>query len=472
MADPAFSTWQDKGEYLTYGQPNGLFWRSTSLESYIYTAYNQITTMTPEQDILRELHGNEIDEVELASICLSEFGGASRTPTEAFFGGLPEYSLNFVYKNNRLSKILRGPGLSADKLAKLQAVVESELKATATSVGGQVLFASVPVKGCLRYREQFQIIPVPTEAPQPPDWGPGPAYPFIVQFKYKPSTYQGLDSLRHLAQERLIHLILAGLLRPRIHKLGPSVRFHWGIPNAQPNDPSLGKSEYRQELYQFPDLTRLMHCAEFTPIVDRSVLPRVESVEYYTRVGTVLKDPELEIPSNLEMLIDQFYSLPGDEQDRFLRACFWLNHAHTVYSDSFSSAFTALISSLEALMETDTPIGTCPACKRSMGKGSTRRLREFLDQYAPSDPKFEAPRAQLYWEFRSKLLHGGELSLADRKQISGMSAQGMSEWQLFHEVWELVKVVLVNWLHSRNRLLIARYRPHYRRQRLDNPPIR
>ena len=226
-------------------------------------------------------------------------------------------------------------------------------------------------------------------------------------------------------------------------------------------------------MYQFPGLAKLVDGTEFTPIEDRSLLPKVEPVDYYTRMGTVLKDPELEIPSNLEMLIDRFYSISGDEQDCFLRACFWLNHSHTVYIDSFSAAFTALISSLEALMENDTPIGTCPACKRSMGKGSTRRLREFLDQYAPSDPKFEAPRAQLYWEFRSKLLHGGELSLVDRKQIAGMmSAQGMSEWQLFHEVWELVKVVLVNWLHSRNPLLIAPYRPHFRLQRVDNAPIR
>ena len=52
--------------------------------------------MTTEQDIFRELHGNEMDEVELAWICSSEFGGVSRTPAEAFFGGLPEYALKFV----------------------------------------------------------------------------------------------------------------------------------------------------------------------------------------------------------------------------------------------------------------------------------------------------------------------------------------------------------------------------------------
>jgi hypothetical protein len=90
-----------------------------------------------------------------------------------------------------------------------------------------------------------------------------------------------------------------------------------------------------------------------------------------------------------------------------------------------------------------------------MGKGSARRVVDFLDKFAPATPRFQEARAKLYYEFRSRLSHGGELSFSDRTGHSlGLTAAARQEQALQYEVWGLVKVVLVNWLHSRSTLLV------------------
>jgi hypothetical protein len=94
-------------------------------------------------------------------------------------------------------------------------------------------------------------------------------------------------------------------------------------------------------------------------------------------------------------------------------------------------------------------------CRRALSKGAKRRLNEFLDQYAPTEPKFQASRVALYYQFRSQLTHGGALSHLDRDFFSfGLGGQRQEEQELLDEVWQLVRIVLVNWLYSRTPLLI------------------
>jgi len=172
----------------------------------------------------------------------------------------------------------------------------------------------------------------------------------------------------------------------------------------------------------------------------------------------VVNDPAtvLQIPDNLESLLDRFFSSTAEEQDQFLRACFWFNYAARAAMHSDSAAFTALISAIESLTPDDKAVGQCPVCNRPMGKGATRKLVEFLDEFAPATPKFQEARTKLYWQFRSSLSHGGALSFSDRRRVFvGLTAQAIEERNLSTEVWQLVRIVLVNWLYSRHALLVS-----------------
>jgi hypothetical protein len=118
----------------------------------------------------------------------------------------------------------------------------------------------------------------------------------------------------------------------------------------------------------------------------------------------------------------------------------------------------SLISSLEALLVDEKPVSQCSSCGRPVRKGSVRRLSELLDQFAPASPGFHAARSKLYYEFRSGLSHGGNLSYSDRQSfLGGLAPETSEEGNRLFEVWQLVKIVLVNWLHSRSPLLVTAY---------------
>jgi hypothetical protein len=213
-------------------------------------------------------------------------------------------------------------------------------------------------------------------------------------------------------------------------------------------------------MYAFPDSGKFYGSDSFAPVDGVAPLTGIPPHDYYTRT-LAINDPArvLQVPSNLETLLDRYYSSSEDEQDRFIRACFWFYHAQTVFADSRSAAFTAFISAIEALMPGDKPLGKCPICQRSVGKGSSSRLTEFLDQFAPATSKLQEARAKLYYEFRSRLAHGGALTFSDRSAtFGGLTPEAIEEDRLSTEVWQLVKLVLVNWLHTRCPLLLTVHR--------------
>jgi len=108
-------------------------------------------------------------------------------------------------------------------------------------------------------------------------------------------------------------------------------------------------TSYCQEMYAFPDSSRFTDADSFAPADEIRPLAAIQPEEYYTRILAInAPDRVLEIPSNLEALLDRYWSSSEDEQDRFNRACFWFYHARSVYADSRSAAFTALISAIEA----------------------------------------------------------------------------------------------------------------------------
>ena len=348
--------------------------------------------------------------------------------------------------------IRRGPALKDEDLAALQSAIELELLPAPPNVGTEVLFATMPVNGAFRYEEVFQILPVPSEAPRPSVLIAD--HPFLLQFKYKSSQNSLVRAARRTAQARRLKLLLSVLLEGGVRSAGSFSRHHWVIPPFDPAPAPPLRSTWCQEMYTFESLGTVVASQVFADITSIESLPLIDPVEYYTRVG-IQSGQTLSAPATLPDLLARFFCGSSDDQERFIRASFWFSHAHNVYPDSRSAAFTALISAVEALIPAEEKIGDCPMCRRALSKGAKRRLNEFLDQYAPTEPKFQASRVALYYQFRSQLTHGGALSHLDRDFFSfGLGGQRQEEQELLDEVWQLVRIVLVNWLYSRTPLLI------------------
>lgn len=422
--------------------------------------------MASEGNLYDTLRAGEIDSAELSEIALWHFGGARDTsPTEVVFGKSANnetYALKFVYEKQKqaLRKVLAGPSLTAEDLDAFKSKIDLELQQPAAlKIATQVLFTRIPVAGWFRYRDVFQILPVPAGAPCGNALSGEDPYPFLVQFKFRPSSSVSmLQGYRQAAEGRKIQLLLNSLLETSVSRL-QGFRHHWVLTRIDPKA-SVMTTEYRQEMYDFPEFHKLRDCTSFTSVDGIASFTGIEPQEYYTR-QIVINDPKrfLEIPVNLEGLLDRFFSSSVSDQDRFLRACFWFDHARIASTSSDSAAFTALISAIESLIPDDKAVGQCPVCQRPMKRGSTRRLADFLDHFAPASPKFQEACAKLYYEFRSRLSHGGGLSFSDRRSFfAGLTPEAIEERALAREVWQLVRIVLVNWLHSRCKLLVSVHR--------------
>jgi hypothetical protein len=253
-------------------------------------------------------------------------------------------------------------------------------------------------------------------------------------------------------------LLLAALLEGHVTDLSRYAQFRWVLPPPNVDDASAQNptSSFCQEGYVYPGLGAL-HQGTFIGTEAKQPMRAVEAAEYYTRFGREVES-SLEIPSNIDTLLGRFFALSVEDRDSFLRSCYWLSHAEKVFPYSHSAMFMALISAIEALIRHEKPITKCPTCQRDISKGAKRRLGDFLDQYAPHNAKFNAARAELYYQFRSSLSHGGELSYSDRTGYIGLAPAAAEERTHLNDVWFLVKVVLINWLHSHAPLVIPAYR--------------
>ncbi len=388
-----------------------------------------------DQELFRRLHAAEMDDGELESIFSNHFSSAtSPHPNRVIFPNTDSEeraAITLTFKQGRLDAISAGPALSDADLAALEGAIELELSPAEPATGTSVLFANIPVEGAFRYRDLFQIIPVPADAPRP-DFLIAD-HPFLLQFKFRGGHSNLVRASRQERQRQRLQLLLATLLEGQVRGRGLYSKHHWvALP---PSEGAQSDSRYCQEIYTSESVAKLMGSASFCDVDRFPGLSAIDPVEYYTRIG-IRAGQTLAVPANLTELLDRFDLASYDDQERFVRASFWFNHAQSVFTSSTSACFTALISAIESLMPHQDSVAACPTCKRPIGKGATQRLREFLDDYVPAEPKFQASRAALYWQFRSQLSHGGQLSHSDRGSfVWGLGGAPQEERNLISEVW-------------------------------------
>jgi hypothetical protein len=95
----------------------------------------------------------------------------------------------------------------------------------------------------------------------------------------------------------------------------------------------------------------------------------------------------------------------------------------------------------------------CKECGQSLGKSTTQRFVDFVEQMAPSADGIAKARKELY-RVRSTLLHGGRLLDSDRVGIC--PALGLaSEFENMNYAQRLGRLVLANWLAATSGILIA-----------------
>jgi hypothetical protein len=341
-------------------------------------------------------------------------------------------------EDGKLINVLGGPDLATGEIDELRRKIETELLTQgATKVRRSVLFSSAPTTGYFRYRDVFQIVPVPPEAPRP-KFILGD-HPLFLEVKVHISSNFMITNLRYQRAARELELLLSSLLDLRVWSIGTEMRHHWSMDISE--DTIVLPSKFLQEGYSWsgavPELDDFRSTEHLSPI------EQLDPHEYYSSRG-ISVDRKLDMSSDINEQLDKFFSLPIGQREKFLRAGYWFQHAHTVFHYSKSASFVALVSAIEALIPKPKGGTRCPHCKQMLGVGLRKQFVDFVESLVPGGAVPEAERKRFY-RVRSALSHGGKLLAADHG-VWGFTPKQLGEGSDTRAVWQIVQLVLHNWL--------------------------
>ncbi|MBI4098200.1 MAG: hypothetical protein HY426_04145 [Candidatus Levybacteria bacterium] len=400
------------------------------------------------------LHLHEVDHWELMNLFLHHFSHA-QNPVPFFYkyqaNGSPDNLEVTASENGQIIKVQFSDGFPEAQLLQIEQKIKDTLLTTESSIGADILFCPERVTGYFRYKELFQIFPVPEGSPMPNVGFRD--YPFLIQFTYKKSSNMTVDYSRRREKAAIYTRLLNLLCNQKIRLIRNNAQSYWTFDV----DETTGKmtSSYRQEGYTFEGLSLIE--SNFTDTSKTEVMGRAPFQKYYTSPGTS-SDP-LKLPDNIERSLDRIFSLSEQDHERFFRACTWYEKGQDIWQDSASSSFVALVSAIETLIgeqtkcescNQDVPEGllVCDTCKQPRYQ-VTKHFKEFLVKHV-SDLNTMPKEAAILYSTRSNLAHGVKLLQQDLKPWSfTMNPIKDDEGRMQRNLFYITSIAIYNWLWGR-----------------------
>ncbi len=293
-------------------------------------------------DLTLSVDAASLDAEEVFTILMHHFGSTNVEKGRARFQRQDIWVDVEIDKRGRIRRIRPGSRVTVDEIAAIRREIEEALVSGQIPVAGQsVGFCSTPVMGFYKYRDNFQILPVPSKAPRPDVMMAD--HPFLLQYKYIWSPDIPVRYQRREHQARVYFRLLDLLSGMRIYGGPRSVHHAWITLAAEDNSGLASKwlplgythPGLAREIEGFSDMSGSEPVA-FFPADHRFARPRVTG------------DP-LVLPDDIELALDIALSLRGEDRERFNRALIYLEHAKSVGSESRSLAYIALVMAIEAL---------------------------------------------------------------------------------------------------------------------------
>jgi hypothetical protein len=394
--------------------------------------------MIEAKNLFQIFHCSELDQNEFEQVVTSYFGHGYYAPPEMHHGRKDRNcALRTIYnKTGKLIEVRGGPDLCAGDIEGLRHRIESELLTeVATKVRSSVLFSPVPTVGYLRYRDVFQIVPVPADAPRP-RFPIIEDHPFLLELKVRSSSNFVITSVRHQRKARQLELLLSSLFDVRVWSIRPEKRSYWVMDISE--GALVLPSKFLQEGYSWHGAVAELD--DFSPTQQLSPVEQINPQEYYP-FRAVSVDSALSAPSDIEQQLDKFFSLPMEQREKFLRASYWFQYARAVLRDSKSASFVALVSAIEALMPPAKE--RCSHCNQIVGV--TKRFAHFVESTIPGGDAVPVAERKRFYGLRSELSHGETLLSVDNDAWSFTPTQ-LKEGYDSDTVRKIVQLVLHYWL--------------------------
>lgn len=405
----------------------------------------------------RNFHLKEVNHQELLQVLLSFFGHAEVKPQGYRYqrDGTDFFLDIQLDPAGKIVEINPSKEFPSQELTKLGSKIKEVLiDNQSPGISQIVAFSSERVEGYFRYKDLFQIIPVPDTAPKPEVLVAD--HPFLLQFSYTSCPDIAIDSTRW-SKKSTVYIRLLNLFSNVPFTLGSRyIRFSWTLDTKDPNNPT---SEWRQEGYVYRGLSGKMD--KYTSIEKLQPIKQIPYQKYYSELPAISSRP-LKFPDNLENSFDLAFGLNEQDWKRFFMACSWYYQAQAIWRESNSSSFVALVSAIECLI--DKP-ERCLDCGQTITEGIekcdhcgqpryrvTKKFREFLEKYVPFlEERFSKERKLLY-EVRSKLSHGLNLLVRDLEPwYIIMDVRAEEQDTLQRNLYFITRTAIYNWLWNRGK---------------------
>lgn len=399
-------------------------------------------------ELKEKFYLDKINQDELEMVLLSYFGRGSGLDEGQYIYYTGEIdngiSVTICYDSRgKIRSIESGSKLEENYINEIKQRIYSELiDGQEVVVGRDICFVTgSKVVACFTYKDIFQILPLPPDAPQIENqmWG---HHPILLEYKYISSKNANVNGLRKNKKSRELIPIFHLLSQRRFY--GPS-RFSqndWVV--IENDDPEKITSEFKQIRYYYGKLVQTDNQFSST-----EGIPKIEFRQS--------KLNELALVEDTNNLLDIIYSLETDWYSKFITACYWFYTANEVWITSHSISYVCLVTSIECLMNdvekcecesalTEKSIEKCEICgepKYRLGKS----FKEFLEKYSNEEySKLSKEEKSYIYKIRSTMLHGEEVFARDLEPMRFLGYQINYEDDFHGKISRLVYKAVINWL--------------------------
>lgn len=391
------------------------------------------------KELCKRIEESSIPPDELAMLISNSFGHGHMPPDsrEVMWGESEgTIALRLVYTKAGRFTAYAESALTDETAETLIRQIETLEAGGDPTVWRKVCFALLPVVGFFRYRDLWQLRPVPPDAPQPP-FVMAP-HPFILEVKGGSVAERFVGWMRGGKLLWETELILSLLLLGGIDSYG-SASHEWVIDMGRDSQEPEPRTVLGQVGYSLPTMPGPPD--DFSPVDGLDPLALAPSAEYLRERGITVGD-KLEIPDLMPIFCDTLAAASPLTRERFFRAAFWFSRSHRAWRLSRSLSYISLINSLEVLtMRADHD--PCPTCGLNRAPGPTSRFRALIEEHAITVP--ERDRKELY-ALRSRLVHGDQLLIGDTPSGWGFTPQDAEERWRHDQASGVARIVLISWL--------------------------
>jgi hypothetical protein len=328
----------------------------------------------------------------------------------------------------------------------------------------EVALVESRVVGVFRYRDVFQLRPVPEQAPTLASV-PG-HHPCLLEFKYAvrevaetplnpevPRIQSMIDFDDSKKRRREVLLLLSTFCKSRVfqYETGGTATQQWfvSLPKGPGDTAGVGKLYWGVEGYGFEGCNRIIESFSES---EEPPISKVDRNKYFSSdhpgqwiVGET--SGTFEMPDNIQGLLDCYYDLPEEARKPYLSSCFLLCKGIELARSAPSLAFAACASAIETLSAFDhreEKSKKCPECHQDLYNVG-KKFREFIETNGPS-PGYEKFAKKIY-KRRSEILHSGQLTFGEVEPwTTEKSIDALSDADFRRKVISFFRICLINWL--------------------------